>query len=222
MARPASSDPLDRFRFRVTFVTSNAQSGALTILKTIKGEGDDLKDSISAGFSEVEIPTSNITEITYRENIQPNRLMKKPGLTRYDPIVLKKGATLSRELYDWYKLVSNDAIGYSIAGTLVNALSIPPVYPALFRKDLIITALDRAGNAAKSWVVLDAFPIGYKGGNNFDASSSEKLIAELTITFESFVEISGDDLQALQDEANDAAKSASIAAALGFGLAGGN
>lgn len=242
MARSATEDPVERFRFRVSvlgdILASQGGNGAALInLKQLLqasafGSGETvgsqqetakIKSQIGAsGFSEVTLPKSDTAIITYRENIHATRFIKKPGLTRYEPIILKKGVTSSLDLYNWAKLVNNDAIGYSMTAELVgNALSIPPVYPANFRKNLMITSLDREGNAVKSWVVLDAWPSSYKGGNDLDANSNEKLIAELGLSFEAYVEIPGSSISTLTKMADDAAAQASIAAALGISLSGG-
>lgn len=220
MARSATQDPIERFRYKVLVIEDILTSQGANLLAAIKGEQ---VVQIGGGFSEVTLPKAETTTITYRENIHATRFIKKPGLTRYDPILLKKGVTADKSLYEWYKLVNNDAIGYSISAEIVgSALAIPPVYPANFRKDLMITAFDREGKAVKSWVVLDAWPVSFKPGNDLDAQASEKLIAELGICFESMVEISGESLSALTDEADSAAASASVAAALGFAVSGGN
>jgi phage tail-like protein len=192
----------------------------MNVVKALKKNGTK---GIGAGFSEVTLPKADVTTITYRENNHPTRFVKKPGLTRYEPILLKKGVTQSTELYDWYSLVNNDAIGFSVTSQLVGgALGVPPAYPANFRKDLLICVLDREGNTIKSWVILDAFPVSFKPGNDLESQSNDKLIAELGITFEAWVEIKGEDLQALVEEADNAAANASVAAALGFTLSGGN
>jgi gas vesicle protein len=52
--------------------------------------------------------------------------------------------------------------------------------------------LDREGNTIKSWVILDAFPVSFKPGNDLESQSNDKLIAELGITFEAWVEIKGE------------------------------
>lgn len=219
MARSATQDTVERFRFKVLVIEDVLASQGFNLIQAIQGE--QVKQ-IGAGFTEITIPKAEVNEINYRENLHANRFIKKPGLTRYEPVVFKKGVTNTRELYDWYKLVSNDAIGYSVTAQIVGAAQVPPAYPAQFRKDVLITSLGRDGTPLKSWVLLDAFPTGYKGGNDFDAQSNEKLIQELTVVFESMVEISGEDLQQLTSEADSAAAQASIAAALGFAASGGN
>lgn len=218
MARSALSDPLDRFRFKVIVIEDILASQGANILSILKSK---TPPGLGGGFSEIQLPKADTGVIVYRENLHATRFIKKPGLTRYEPISFKRGATSSLELYNWFSLVNNDAIGYSLTSELVgNALQLSPAYPANFRKDLIITSVDREGNAIKSWVVLDAFPVSYKPGD-FDANANEKLISELSIAFESFVEIPQDKLSALTDAADQAAANASIAAALGFTFSGG-
>lgn len=217
MARSANTDPIDRFRFKVLVIEDILAS---------QGFGNATGNTVTqigGGFSEIALPKADTNTISYRENIHPTRFIKKPGLTRYDPVILKRGAVADRSLYEWYKLVNNDAIGFSVTAEIVGgALSIPPVYPVHFRKDLMIISLDREGNAIKSWVLLEAFPVSFKPGNDLDAQSNEKLITELGLSFEAMVEIEGSNITSLTDEADAAAKAASVAAALGFAINGGN
>jgi len=219
MARSSKVDPADRFRFRVTVLEEGLSTLTSNFFATLQGE--QIKQ-IGTGFSEITLPKADVSEIFYRENLNPHRFMKKPGLTRYEPITLKKGVTSDRELYNWFKKVSNDAIGYSVGADLVAAFQIAPSYPNFSRKDLLISSLDRTGQVVKCWVILDAFPIGYKGGNDFDANSSEKLIQELTLTFEAFVELQDEDLTELTKEAKKAAADASTVVAAGFTISDGN
>jgi phage tail-like protein len=216
MARVSSSDPLDRFRFRVIVIEDILASQGFGNVT-----GNTVKQ-IGGGFSEITLPKADTTTISYRENIHPTRFIKKPGLTRYDPIVLRRGVVLDRSIYEWYKLINNDAIGFSVTAEIVgSALAIPPVYPIHFRKDLMISCLDREGNAVKSWVLLEAFPVSFKAGNDLDAQANEKLITELGLSFEAMVEIEGSNITSLTDEADAAAYAASIAAAVGFVVNGG-
>jgi phage tail-like protein len=210
MARSSEKDITDKFRFIVL------------VIEDLLGNNVGSDDTITCGFSQITIPEASVTTITYRENLHAQRFIKKPGLVKYTPLVLQKGSTKSRQLYNWFTLVNNDAIGYGVAAQINGALQIPPVYPAKFRKDLLVSSLDRAGNAVKSWVFLDAFPVGYKGANDFDANANEKLIEQLSIEFEAMVEIVGNDLQSLADEAFTAAQKASVAAAANFILSGGS
>jgi hypothetical protein len=60
-----------------------------------------------------------------------------------------------------------------------------------FRKDVVIEVLDREGKPVKSWYLFNAWPISYSPGNDLDASSEEKLVEELVLTYEFFLELEG-------------------------------
>lgn len=216
MARSASQDPVEKFRFLVVIF-----EGSKAFFSNASPTGDT-DSSIKAGFSEVILPKANVNEIKYRENVDAQRYIKKPGLVSFDPIILRRGSTDGRDLYNWYKLVNNDINSISVANEIAGNLGVPPVYPTEFRKDLRITSLDRTGAPVKSWLVFNAFPTGYKGGNDFSASTDEKLIEELTLTYEAFVELPGDgNLDEANAESVKAAKEASIVFAIGLGVGGG-
>ena len=58
-----------------------------------------------AGFSEVSGLTTETTVIEYREGNERATTRKIPGLTKYSNIVLKRGITRDRSLWDWRKTV---------------------------------------------------------------------------------------------------------------------
>jgi phage tail-like protein len=216
MARNSATDVVEKFRFRVrvfeNFKPFDFKNVSLNSLNT--GE-------VAAGFSEVVLPTGTITEIIYRENIDNTRFIKKPGLIRYDPVTLRKGVTGSTDLYNWFKQVHNDASSLTMATEVLGSLNVPISAPVDFRKDMLITSLDREGNAVKSWFLYNCFPVAYKGGNDFSSNAEEKLIAELSVTFESLIEVYGDDIKAATEEGNQAVLSSSLFAAAGFAITGG-
>lgn len=217
MARSASQDPVDRFRFQIE-IFEDAQSFSFSNTLTV----NDSPGSIRAGFSEATLPKANVGEIKYRENIDSQRYIKKPGLVTFDPIVFRRGSTDNRDLYNWYTLVNNDINALSVANELLASVAIPPVYPAGFRKDLKITSYDRAGNPVKSWLVFNAWPTGYKGGNDFSSAAEEKLIEEITLSYEAFVELPGNgDVKEAEKESKKAAADSSIVAAAGIAIGGG-
>jgi phage tail-like protein len=190
MARVASADPLDKFRFKVTIL----ETIEMQISSSLLSNAADTELFTRAGFSEVSVPKATVSEILYRENTSGQNFIKKPGLVRYEPIVLRRGTTDSKDFFNWYRAVNNDA---STINTFTEALagaSLVPVQDPDFRRDLVISALDREGKFIKHWVVFNAFPIGFKGGNDLDSKSEEKLIEELTLTYEAFVEVLGDSI----------------------------
>lgn len=58
-----------------------------------------------AGFTDCSGLGSTTDPIEYREGGKNRTLHKLPGQTKYPNIVLKRGLTDSRDLYDWYDAV---------------------------------------------------------------------------------------------------------------------
>jgi phage tail-like protein len=143
------------------------------------------------GFSEVTLPRTTISEIPYRENIDGYRFQKTPGLVRYDPITLKRGVTKSRDLYDWLRLVNDELALLGVANELVGSVRKGPKQSEGFRKDVIIEVLDREGKAVKGWYLFNAWPTSYKPGDDLSAQTEDKLVEELTLTYELFLELEG-------------------------------
>lgn len=196
MARPSTSDPLEKFRFRVTVVSIDASvSGGIETVAGLSGQGTFFKNNFAvvarAGFSQVTMPKASIGEITYRENIDNLRSSKVPGLVKFDPITLSRGVTASRDLYDWYRLVNDELALLSVANELSRDSVKGPVQSDNFRKDVVIEVLNRKGDPIKAWYLFNAWPTVYAPGNDLDASSEEKLVESLTLTYEHFLELEG-------------------------------
>ena len=204
MARSATLDPYEKFRFKLSIINIDLSvTGAVQTVAGLAGNsilGGALSVVSRAGFSEITLPQVTVNEIAYRENIDGQRFTKYPGLSKYTPISLRRGVTGSQDLYNWYRLVNNDNTLLSAAGELGVTFSSPPPQSENFRKEVIIELLDREGTTIKRWILFNAFPISYKGGNDFSASSEEKLIEELVLTYEFFTEQQGNlGLASLQD-----------------------
>lgn len=192
MARSSISDPIEKFRFKVSVisVSANLVGAVETIAAFADANNEARKLAIlsRSGFQEIILPKANVTEIPYRENIDNQRFSKIPGLVKYDPITLRRGVTRSRDLYDWYRLVNEELGLTSVAQELNQDAKYTPVQSENFRKDLIIEAMDRKGNTVKAWYIFNAWPISYKPGNDLNANSEEKLIEEISLTYEYFLE----------------------------------
>lgn len=204
MARSASVDPLEKFRFSITVISIDLSvTGALDALAAIAAQ--KLSVVTRAGFSEVVLPKVTVNEMSYRENIDNQRFSKGPGLAKYDPVILRRGVTSSFDLWNWYRLVNDDMALLGVAQELARDAKIAPVQSENFRKEVIINIHDREGNAVKQWILFNAFPVGYKGGNDLSANSEEKLVEELTLTYEFFLELKGGVGGFLAEVAKDAA-----------------
>lgn len=204
MARSSSKDPIDKFRFKVTVLDFKFKG--LTQLTATD------KNTVRAGFSEVTSPRLRVGEVRYRENIDAPRFIKTPGLATYEPVTLRRGVVPGpdRELYNWFKEVHNDANHIGAVNDILANQGIIPIFPADFRRDLIIELLDRTGTTVKAWFLFDAFPIEYAPGDDLDAEGEAKLIQEVVLTYEAFIEQEDGDLGKLQEEAAKAATDAVI------------
>jgi phage tail-like protein len=61
----------------------------------------------TAGFQECSGLGMEVTVIEYRNGNEPSHVRKLPGLVKYNNIVLKRGVTLDRSLWDWFRQVIN-------------------------------------------------------------------------------------------------------------------
>jgi phage tail-like protein len=235
MARSSKTEPVEKFRFQVRFFSAKANSfaspipnitqvitgtdaGAPEFDNSFKSHLSD-KNNIRAGFTDVSPPKATVNVIQYRENTHMNRSVKQPGLVTYDPVTLKRGVTGSRELYNWFKEVHNDVADLNSANQVLADVNVVPVHDPKFRREMVISVLDREGVAVKHWLCINCFPVSYKGGDDLSASSQEKLIEELVVVYEAFIELNGSNLQEAfqnaQTEANEAVGDAIKAALIG-------
>jgi phage tail-like protein len=199
MARSSKEDPVEKFRFRVSVIAiSPSLTGVVdTLAGIIPATGDlgaiarQTRVLLRAGFSGVTLPRMNIGEMNYRENIDGNRFTKYAGLSRYEPVILKRGVTKNRDLYDWLRLV-NEELALLVSAQELSKTTIKPTQQSEnYRKDVIIEVLDRQGEPVKGWYLINAWPSSYKPGDDLEASSEQKLVEELTLTYELFLELEG-------------------------------
>jgi phage tail-like protein len=217
MARSNQDDPVEKFRFSISVISINLSvSSALEDLGALSGNNTFARQSFAviarAGFSEVTLPKANINEVPYRENIDNQRFSKGAGLVKYDPVVLRRGVTGSFDLYNWYREVNDDLALLATAQELTRDAKIAPTQSETFRKEVIITVFDRAGNPIKQWILFNAFPVAYKGGNDLSAQAEEKLVEEMTLTYESFLELEGGVSGFAKEIAKDALEGAAVTA----------
>jgi phage tail-like protein len=122
-------------------------------------------DSITlAGFSEVAIGPTTTDVIDYREGTDPPHVRKLSGLTKYGNIMLKRGLTTSRELFDWHQLV--------VTGQVANV-----------RRQVVIIVQDEGGTDVTRFVVTDAWPSKYDP-SDLNAKGNEVVIELLELVNE--------------------------------------
>jgi phage tail-like protein len=184
MARSSTADPVEKFRFVVTILED---AGPRLSSSTTFTE----ESSTRAGFSEATIPRVVISEITHRENIDGFRPLKIAGLATFEPVTLKRGVTKDRSLYGWYRLVNDDSASINRFSEAISGLSVPAFQEPRYRKEVLISSLNRQGDYVKHWLLINAWPSAYQGGDSLNANTEEILLEELTLSYESFLEVSG-------------------------------
>ncbi len=175
MARSATVDPMEKFRFQVSWSnTGDSESTALT----------------RVGFHDIQMPKRATTKIMYREGLDPDISMHSPGLNTMEDCVMSRGVIINDpngEFYKWASAVHNPTTGLqgrsAIAARPANAAS------NKFRKDVTIQMLDREGNVARQWVLYQAWPLNFVPGSDLNAGEDgDKSMEQLTLTFEDFQE----------------------------------
>jgi phage tail-like protein len=115
MSLAARKDPIHSFRFKVEI------SGLLV-----------------GGFSEVSGLEANTEFDEYREGGVNDYTHKLPKTTKYSNLILKKGMTDSKDLFNWHQDV--------VVGNIQ-------------RKNITIFIVDATGTRVREWTFQDAFPI---------------------------------------------------------------
>jgi len=116
----------------------------------------------SSAFQSVEGLESTTEVIDYREGSELNTSRKLPGLTKFTNIVLKRGMTGNRELWDWRKTVLDGATE---------------------RRNGSIIILDEHRQEVLRLNFLNAWPCRWKIGGT-DAMGNDVLIEEIELVVE--------------------------------------
>jgi len=174
MARSCKVDAIEKFRFTVSF------------------------DGLSrAGFHEVSVPKQTTTKGEYREGNAPENMQLFAGLHRMEDVVMSRGVTTNKDFYDWVKLVFDPEKVPEGQPNVQGPDIVPLGNEELYRKDITITLWQRKGVPAKQWVLYNAFPVAFQPGSDMNASEDgEKSMEQLTVGYESFVELSGSEITA--------------------------
>jgi phage tail-like protein len=116
-----------------------------------------------AGFTECSGLDADVQKIDYREgaDIQQN-VRKLRGLVNFTDIMLKRGYTQDKELYNWYRDIVNGNID---------------------RRSCEIALFNEARNEVLRWRVVEAW-IGTWKGPAFNATANEIAIEEVSLCHE--------------------------------------
>lgn len=173
MARSAIFDPIENFRFIVSFLNSAGQE---TLTK--------------AGFSQCGLPTASTGEITYREGTYRDTMEKSAGLTTYGDITLSRGVTSEQDFYNWLQQHKKSAANVRGSDGGFTAADTRPTDDAQneYRRTIRITVLGRDSQPVKRWTIYNAHISEYVPGDALDGNAEAKLISSLTLRHEGFDE----------------------------------
>ena len=118
----------------------------------------EIHGMVHAGFSEVSGLQIEIEVQEYREGGRNWFIHKRAGPAKYPSnLILKKGVTVVRELWDWYWEVMQGNIE---------------------RKNLSVILLDSSGEEKRRWNFHKAYPVKWVGPD-FKAAASEAAFESL-------------------------------------------
>lgn len=143
------ADPLHVFRFKVEFADSYS--------------GDDVP-LCSGLFSEVSGLEATMEPKTIKEGGHNYGASQRAGQVSFGTVILKRGITEARNLWQWFELVNNQGKYAS-------------------RMDVTITLLDGAGTPLLAWMLDFALPVKFKAPD-LNATASEVGIEELHLVHE--------------------------------------
>lgn len=177
MARSAVNDPLEKFRFQLTWTNSGGGSEG-TVLSRM-------------GFHDVQMPKRTTTKIGYREGVDPDIKSLSAGLSSMEDIIFSRGLLIqdkNDEFYSWMSSVHNPTTG--IGSYNANNSRASNSAALDYRKDVTITMLDREGNPARMWTLFDAFPMHFTPGSDLNSGEDgDKSLEALTLAYEDFQEL---------------------------------
>lgn len=175
MARSSIVDPLEKFRFAVSWSTDGDSEGTAIV---------------RLGFHDFQMPKRNTNEINYREGIDPDINQKAAGLSSMENVTMSRGVIIedaNNEFYKWVSAVHNPTSGHEGRESLAARRS--DAAAANYRKDVTVQMLDREGNVARQWTLFNTFPIQFTPGSDLNAGEDgEKSMESLTLTYEDFTE----------------------------------
>lgn len=142
---PQRVDPYKNFKFRVSW-----------------------DGHVVAGVSEISALRRVTDVVVHREGGDPSAQHKSPGLTSYDPIVLRRGVTHDAAFEAWANLV------WRLGGQ-------PEMSLAHFRKNIVIDLFNEAGQRVLSYLVRRCWPSEYVAVGDLDADNGAVAIETLVL-----------------------------------------
>ncbi len=117
-----------------------------------------------SGFAEVVLPEVHADVVEYRDG-NDVETRKLPGAVHVGNLVLRRGVTKSRELFDWWKDTAD--------GTAR-------------RRNIVVILQDEAAQDIKRWAIVRAWPMRYTVGPLVGLDDDVTLIETLECATEGF------------------------------------
>jgi len=117
----------------------------------------------AAGFTECSGLSTTTDVIEYREGNERSGARKLPGLTKFTNIVLKRGMTRSRDLWNWRKTVIDGAVERKSGAIVLLADDRTPVGRFRFLDGWPTKWEGPALNAKSSEVAIETLEIAHEG-----------------------------------------------------------
>lgn len=125
----------------------------------------------SAGFQKASELSVEIANVQYYEggSLIPN---KSPGRLTFADVTLERGATMDRDLFDWFTQVAEASANIGLR-------------EPLFKRNLDIVQQDRDGTTLRRWSLTGAWPVKFVAGD-WDNEADENVIESVTLTYDFF------------------------------------
>lgn len=138
----------------------------------------EIDDIGRGGFSSVQTPSYSISTNEYKEggaHLYPKQIVDS---IRYEPISLERGVTSDDGFLKWAKgpfQILNSATNTQDNNNIEN-----------YRRDVIISHMDRAGSKIRIYRLFNAIPIEYKPASDFGSDIEEVSLERIVIAYEGF------------------------------------
>lgn len=116
-----------------------------------------------AGFSECTGLSTETDVIEYREGNERRGVRKIPGLTKFPNIILKRGLTRSRDLWNWRKVIMDGGVDRRSGTIVMLGDDHAPVARFQFREGWPCKWEGPKFNAKSSEVAIETLEIAHEG-----------------------------------------------------------
>jgi phage tail-like protein len=125
----------------------------------------------SAGFQKASELSVEIANVQYYEggSLIPN---KSPGRLTFADVTLERGATMDKDLFDWFTQVAEASANIGLK-------------EPFFKRNLDIVQQDRDGSTLRRWSLTGAWPVKFVAGD-WDNEADENVIESVTLTYDFF------------------------------------